>query len=516
MKKGLIWITVLAVLAMAGVGVVVWAPWKSEGDGKGASEETAEVVLRDFTSAVLAMGTVKPQVGAQVNVGARISGKVDSLSARIGDRVKKGDVLATIEHKDLMAQVAAKQAQIESLRTQIRATTDNLGAETKRLEVAIQQRQLELDTERRRLEALQVEGEADLTTERARLESIRSQRKAEKRQASTTIQEAASNRELAEKDLKRMQTLYEKGMLAEQSLDQARSQLDGTESRLRSSRSQRSLASTRLEQDVAVQEELLRQKEAQLREALALQQQVIAKAEAAVGLAREELESRKVSAASDISIREASIREVEAQLVESEIRLSYATVTAPINGVVGTISTQEGETVAAGFNAPTFVTVVDISRLQVDAYVDEVDIGRVKTGQKATFTVDAFPGVEFQGVVQAIYPTAILQDNLVYYDVVISIENLEPDKLRPEMTVNASIVIDVHQQVPAIPLTALQRKEGKTLVMLKTPQGVVPTPVKAGLEDDEFVEIPEGVKPGDVVVLPSRKGPGGEKPGRPR
>src|SRR5690606_30257870 len=88
-----------------------------------------------------------------------------------------------------------------------------------------------------------------------------------------------------------------------------------------------------------------------------------------------------------------------------------------IAGVVATIATQQGETVAASLNAPTFMTVVDLGRLLVEDYVDETDIGLVKLGQMAFFTVEAFPERRFKAEVQAIRPAAKLVDDVVYYTV---------------------------------------------------------------------------------------------------
>ena len=120
----------------------------------------------------------------------------------------------------------------------------------------------------------------------------------------------------------------------------------------------------------------------------------------------------------------ANVDRAQAQLDYSKIQLSYATVKAPIDGIVESVATQEGSTVAASFNAPTFVTLIDLSRLEVDAYVDEVDIGGIKVGQKTTFTVDAYADKVFQGVVAAIRPQAVIQDNVVNYAVIIRIEGV--------------------------------------------------------------------------------------------
>ena len=137
---------------------------------------------------------------------------------------------------------------------------------------------------------------------------------------------------------------------------------------------------------------------------------------------------------------------------------------APISGVIASVSTQEGETVAAGLNSPTFVTIIDLDRLEVDAMVDEVDIGKVRVGQKAMFTVDSFPAREFPGKVVAIYPDAILLENVVYYDVVVEIQGNEDKVLRPQMTASVTIFLDAKTGVLAIPAKAVKRERGKNVV----------------------------------------------------
>ncbi|HQF38026.1 MAG TPA: efflux RND transporter periplasmic adaptor subunit [Opitutaceae bacterium] len=118
----------------------------------------------------------------------------------------------------------------------------------------------------------------------------------------------------------------------------------------------------------------------------------------------------------------------------AQIQLDRAIITAPIGGVVASVATQEGETVSASFSAPTFVTLIDLRRLEVWAYVDETDIGRIEPGQHATFTVDTYGAEEFSGAVTAIYPKAEIRDNVVNYIVVLRFEPRAGRTLRPEMT----------------------------------------------------------------------------------
>ena len=114
-------------------------------------------------------------------------------------------------------------------------------------------------------------------------------------------------------------------------------------------------------------------------------------------------------------ITKAKLKQAEANLAYAGIQLSYTKIIAPISGVIASVSTQEGETVTARFSAPTFVTIINLKKLEVWAYVDETDIGRVQVGQHSTFTVDTYPATDFEGVVTAIYPKAINQDNVVNY-----------------------------------------------------------------------------------------------------
>ncbi len=123
-------------------------------------------------------------------------------------------------------------------------------------------------------------------------------------------------------------------------------------------------------------------------------------------------------------------------------QLGYTRIDAPIAGVVASISTQEGETVAASFAAPTFVTLLDLDRLEVWAYVDETDIGRIRAGQPARFTVDTYPDQEFEGRVTAIYPQAEIRDNVVNYVTVVRFEPPRDRTLRPEMTATVRIALD--------------------------------------------------------------------------
>ena len=144
----------------------------------------------------------------------------------------------------------------------------------------------------------------------------------------------------------------------------------------------------------------------------------------------------------------------------------------------------------------------DLGRLQVDTFVDEVDIGKVKVGQKATFTVDSFPSREFAGKVVAIYPKAVIQENVVNYDVVVEITDPYDGLLRPEMTASVTIQLDARENVLAVPVKAVKRERGKSVVYVRSSSGnAQPREVKVGWKDSQWVEIVSGLDEGQTVFL---------------
>jgi len=196
----------------------------------------------------------------------------------------------------------------------------------------------------------------------------------------------------------------------------------------------------------------------------------------------------------------------QAELDYWESQLSYATILAPIKGTVASVNTMQGETVVTGLNAPTFIRIIDLDHLEVLAYVDENDIGKVQIDQEATFTVAAHQAAEFQGKVTSIYPSATTQDNVVYYLTSISVDNRE-GKLRPDMTANVSISIDRRKEVVTVPQKAVKR-EGTRKFILVTDKGLLEKRfVKVGVRDQSYLEIVDVLKEGEQVVIgePLRK-----------
>ncbi|UCE42494.1 MAG: efflux RND transporter periplasmic adaptor subunit [Candidatus Aminicenantes bacterium] len=170
----------------------------------------------------------------------------------------------------------------------------------------------------------------------------------------------------------------------------------------------------------------------------------------------EATETQYFSAKADLQSSEARLEQAKAQLDTSKVDLTYTIIKSPIDGVVINRNVNVGQTVAASFQAPVLFQVAnDLTKMQVECSVDEADIGRVKEGQTARFTVDAFPDDNFSGVVKQVrYSPEVIQ-NVVTYTTIVDVENPEM-KLRPGMTATISIVVGEAKNALRVPNSALR------------------------------------------------------------
>jgi macrolide-specific efflux system membrane fusion protein len=316
-----------------------------------AERPTVPVARMNIGSTVLATGVVRPQVGAEVEVGSRVSGVLRRLYVTVGDQVRQGDLLAELDPTEFQARQEQAAAMLETARV--------------------------------------------------------------------------------ERDFTRQQFERAQGLIEGQVI--AQTEFDDAERAFRSA--------------------------------------------------------------------EARVREAEASLRSAEIQLGYSTIRAPISGVVASVTTQVGETVAASFAAPTFVTIIDLDRLEVWAYVDETDIGRIEVGQRATFTVDTYLSTEFEAVVTAIQPQAEIQNNVVNYITLLEIGPTGDMTLRPEMTTTVSIELGGREGVLAVPNGAIRRDDRGTHVLVLEGETVARRGIRTGVRGRTHTEVIEGIDEGESVVM---------------
>lgn len=152
----------------------------------------------------------------------------------------------------------------------------------------------------------------------------------------------------------------------------------------------------------------------------------------------------------------AQLKQTQAALDQSRVNLRYAIIRAPIDGVVISRDVDVGQTVASSFQTPKMFSIAnDLKRMQVEASVDEADIGQIVIDQDVTFTVDAYPDDKFQGSVSQIRLSPITVQNVVTYTVIIDVPN--PDlKLRPGMTATVSILVNKRENVLRVPTLAIR------------------------------------------------------------
>jgi HlyD family secretion protein len=162
------------------------------------------------------------------------------------------------------------------------------------------------------------------------------------------------------------------------------------------------------------------------------------------------------AATASLEAAKASLEAAQAGLKGAEVSLRYSTIRAPINGVVISRNVDVGQTVAASLQAPTLFTIANnLRKMQVQADIDEADIGNVNVGQPVSFTVDAYPERVFHGTVSQIRLAPVVTQNVVMYNVIIDVAN--PDlKLMPGMTATVSILVQDRKGVLRVPIQAIR------------------------------------------------------------
>jgi HlyD family secretion protein len=236
---------------------------------------------------------------------------------------------------------------------------------------------------------------------------------------------------------------------------------------------------------------------------------------------------------------EAMVKIKQASLNNSMVNLNYCKIVSPVDGVVISRAVELGQTVASSFNTPTiFQIAADLTKMQIDAAVAEADVGGVIEGQSVDFTVDAYPTRTFHGQVTQARNAPTTINNVVTYDIVVSVTNADY-KLKPGMTANVSIIVAQRDNALLLPNAALRFRAPDNAVVLTNelvalpqptnappaaggkgghgkgnrgirtvymttgddhPPALKPVQIRTGITDGIFTEVVEGVNEGDKVV----------------
>ncbi len=225
------------------------------------------------------------------------------------------------------------------------------------------------------------------------------------------------------------------------------------------------------------------------------------------------------------NVAESRLGQAKANLEYARIQLEYTKIHAPISGVVASVSTREGETVAASFTAPTFVIIIDLKRLEVWAYVDETDIGKLRPAMRVRVIPAAYSERELEGEVLKIEPQSIVEQNVTMFPVLVRVDNSE-GLLKPGMNCDVEVRVDERRDVLAIPYAALRKEKDvasaalllgldpeqvqrgleesgdfSDVVFVDEEAGPRAVAVEVGLTDFDYVELRSGLSQGESVLL---------------
>jgi HlyD family secretion protein len=379
-----------------------------------------------FRTASVDRGTIVASVSATgalaavttVQVGSQVSGQIREVLADFNSPVRRGQLIARIDPEVFQAKVNAAQADLDSARAQVLNQSANVA-------------KVRADVENARAAA--TTAEANVERMRADVENARAGIATS--QANVARESATATN--ARLELDRRIDLARRELISQSERDQAQTTFDTAQAQLEAARAQERAGQAGL-----------RSSQAQL--TAGESQGRAAKAQVSSVQAQLEVAQAQLKAA------EATVRQKQAALEQTRLDLVHTEIRAPVDGVVVSRSVDSGQTVAASLQAPTLFTIAqDLTRMQVEAAVDEADVGRLREGMAAGFTVDAFPGRTFRGEIAQIRKAAQVVQNVVTYTTVITVPN--PDRtLLPGMTANVRIQVDRREDVLRVPNAALR------------------------------------------------------------
>ena len=379
-----------------------------------------------FRTATVDRGTIVASVSATgalaavttVQVGSQVSGQVREVLVDFNSPVRRGQLIARIDPEVFQAKQNAARADLESAQAQVlnqRANVEKVRA----------------DVENARAAA--ATAEANVERMRADVENARAVIATAQANVTREIATAAN----AQVELERRADLAKRDLISKSERDQAQMTFDTARAQLEAARAQEragQAASRSAQAQLTAGESQARAAKAQVASVQAQLQVAEAQQKAA----------------------EATVRQKQAALEQTRLDLVHTEIRAPVDGVVVSRTVDSGQTVAASLQAPTLFTIAqDLTRMQVEAAVDEADVGRLREGMAATFTVDAFPGRTFRGEIAQIRKAAQVVQNVVTYTTVITVPN--PDRsLLPGMTANVRVQVDRREDAVRVPNAALR------------------------------------------------------------
>ncbi len=492
------------------------AMWRRATAGQGAGNLQAFVVTRgDVVATVSCTGEVyaprQADLGFDVNRVPLIE-----LNVAPGQQVRAGEVLARIDATSLERAVAQAEAELtvaEDNLEKVRNPYTELDLAKARL--AVQGAEVALAEAQKNLEIVSnpdvAAAERAVQEAAVALQSAQSQLVAVQNDTSNAAQLRTLEYEAIwyRNNYGEAQEKFKRGEISQEKLNWEYSNMLAAEERLTAARAKAEATLASAQNQVAkaeaaykeAQENLARVRAGPDPAELAKARYQVAQAQYNLDKARADLAQMEAGpAAKDIEVAEAKVVTARAALEQARAALEAATMRAPFDGTVVSVGAAVGDLVSSGM---TVVALADLSNLRVRAIVDETDISKVDIGQQATITFDAFPGSRFSGQVLEVPLQGKLVQNILTYEVPVSLERANEVGLKPGMTANVSILVGRAENVLLVPALAVQQGEDGAVVLVQgSARGaVIQTPVLLGLSDGVYVEIRKGLNEGDRVLV---------------
>lgn len=392
------------IVAVGALSILAVAAYYFWGGGTASpSYLTAKVERGNLRNTVTATGAL--QAVTTVQVGSQASGTISALYADFNSVVKKGQVIAQLDP-------AVSKAQVDQARANLQQATASL-----------QQARAGVTSSRAGVSDAQAKALAARSTVQNNQAGVSGAR------ANLAVLKAQQDDALS--FLKQQESLVKSGVVAQREYDVAATAYRTAEARYNQAAAQLNQAELSEQMSagsgIASSQAQVQQSQAQVQQSQAQVQQA-----------------------------QAQVQQAQAALNLALVNLTHTTITSPIDGIVVSRDVNVGQTVAASLSAPTLFTIAnDLTQMQVIANIDQADIGLVEQAKSVKFTVDAFPGKDYDGKIQQMRLNPQNVQNVVTYNVVIDVSNPE-QKLKPGMTANLTITIDERNNVLKVPNAALR------------------------------------------------------------
>jgi HlyD family secretion protein len=516
LKRIAIWALILAV-----VGGLIWGGTRllrertATTDDPNSLTQVVAAQRGDLTASISPTGEVYAPRRADLSFDVtRLP--LTELNVTAGQPVSEGDVLARIDPASLERAVQQAEADLLSAEDALETAKNPYTKLDQQLaELTVAQAQTAMEEARENLADLQ---DPDLETARDAVQSAG----LELRQAREDLATLKADKSIQEEiDLLQWEAnealalhgdLVKKGDpgdIAQDRLVLAYNKMMDAKEAVETAKAQAALDLLVAENTVTEAQDTLDDAKAELADlqagptALEVAQAKDAVAQAEYDLAKAKDDLAEIEAGADpneVQVAQASYDAAVAALEEAQATLDAATMVAPFDGTVISVGAEVGDLVSSG---TAIVTLADLSQLRALATIDETDISQVEVGQQVQITFDAFPGREFQGKVLEVPLQGTLSDNVVTYEVPVSLEGTEGVALKSGMTANLTIIVGQRENVLLVPALAVQQGDAGDVVLVQDAPGTeaVQVPVEVGLSDGTYVEVLRGLNEGDQVVV---------------